>query len=116
MANPHRGGVPLKAGDTTYTLSFSHNALCELEDALDQSIAAIIDSFGSGDLDMRRLRTLVWAGLRDHHKEMGLEDAGDVASAAGLEATAAAIGEAFQLAMPEQKAGAKENPPKAAKA
>lgn len=115
MANPHRGSVALQVGDRAYTLSFSVNALCELEDHLDQPVARIAGALNKPDeIRIGTVRALVWAALRDHHEEMTIKDAGALATEAGVPAVMDAIGKAFKLAFPE--AQGKANPQKAAKA
>ena len=42
MTNPLRGSVSLPVGDRTYTLSFSVNALCVLEDELKAPIGKVV--------------------------------------------------------------------------
>lgn len=115
MANPNRGQVALTVGELELKLSFSVNALCELEDLLGQPVAKI--AAGLKDPENVRLatvRALVWAALRDHHDEVTLKGAGTIASDAGVPAVMAAVGKAFSLAFPEAKENAR--PPKAAKA
>lgn len=114
MANPNRGEVALLVGDQEYKLSFSINAICELEDALDMPVAKVADKLNDTDnIRMTMIRTVVWAALRDHHADMTVNDAGQIATDAGIPVVMEAIGRAFTLAFPETKG--KANPPKAAK-
>ena len=74
MANPHRGEVTLDTSERTYKLSFSVNALCELEDALGKSVMEVVDelnatSDGPARISMKTLRVLIWAALIDHLAE-----------------------------------------------
>lgn len=106
MANPHKGQVALSADGRVYTLSFSINALCELEDAVGETVNAIAAQMSDGSrVKLKTIRTLVWAALRDHHPETSLEDAGDIIGAAGVPAAMEAIGEAFAKAFPEAEEG-----------
>lgn len=108
MANPNRGQVAL--GD--YILSFSINALCELEDLLDQSPMEIVASLQAPDkMRMKIVRAMFWAALRDHHNEIDLQRAGLIISELGMEAAMAKVGEAFRLAFPAAKAGAEGKRP-----
>ncbi|MGW9230565.1 GTA-gp10 family protein [Pseudorhizobium sp. NPDC055634] len=114
MANPARGSVALQAGDTAYTVSFSVNALCELEAAFGgmtvQNIGALFDD--PANVSMTNIRKLVMCGLQDHHDDVDEKQAGKIATEAGLQTCMDAISKAFQLAFPEAaKAGA--NPQKA---
>lgn len=106
MANPHRGGVDLKAGDAVYTLSFSYNALCELEDAFDGlPVPQIAKKLNDPEhVSIKDVRRIVWAALRDHHSDVDLLGAGEVITAAGPAATMDAIGKAFSLAFPDAEA------------
>lgn len=115
MANPNRGEVALKVGDLEYKLSFSINAICELEDALDMPVAKVAEALNdSANIRMSMIRTVVWAALRDRHEAVTIKEAGQIATDAGIPFVMEAIGKAFALAFPE--AHGKGNPPKAAKA
>lgn len=106
MANPFRGKVPLKAGDEDYELSFSINAICEIEEHFGKPIAEVGKLMQAGDaFQVKTLRFVLWAGLQDNHDDISLKDAGNIASNAGIEICGEAIGKAFQLAFPQEKAG-----------
>lgn len=118
MANPHRGQVPLVAGEATYTLSMSINAMCTLEAHLGRPMGAIMADMLAmhGDpsrMSLTLLRAVLWAALRDHHAvdEAG---AGDILGEAGLPAALAGVTQAFTLAFPAKKAGSDARPPAAA--
>lgn len=112
MANPARGSVALQAGDTAYTVSFSINALCELEEAFGVSVQKIGSLFDDPDnVSMKNVRKLVMCGLHDHHEGIDEREAGKIATEAGLQTCMDAISKAFQLAFPEAAAGG--NPQKA---
>lgn len=119
MANPHLGEVPLTVDGEVYKISFSLNAMCELEDAFGQPLLAVIADLQEAQADPRKLRvsvlrTLVWGALQDHHPDIDEKAAGRLAGRAGLPNVMAAILEAIQLAFPQSKPGAKpKNPPKA---
>lgn len=113
MANPHRGSVALQAGDRAYTLSFSVNAICDLEAEVDKPVAEIIAAIQDPkQLRLSTVRVLVWAALRDHHEEVTIKEAGVITTDAGIQAAVEKVGRAFQLAFPEAKG--KANPRKAA--
>lgn len=114
MANKHRGSVALQAGDRAVTFSFSVNALCELEDALNLPVAKIVASLGKPEsVRMSMVRTLVWAALRDHHKEIDIAGAGEIVTDAGVAEAMAKIGKAFELAFPPAKTSDTQNPQEA---
>lgn len=114
MANPHRGEVSLEAGDKTYMLRFTANAIAKLERKFELPITKIgqkmehPDEIWIGDLII-----ILWAALWDSHREVTEDEAGDIMDAAGFNHAANAIGEAFRLAFPQQKAGGKARPRKA---
>lgn len=113
MANPHRGQVPLVAGDTTYTLCLSTNALCELEDITGETVTQVTEKLNGAGASMKLIRALVWAGLQDHHPDVDVKAAGKIISQAGMVACMEAIGKAFELALP---AVGGDHPTKAASA
>ena len=112
MANASRGSVALQAGDTAYTLSFSINALCELEDVFGMPPAQVGKLFDDETkTSMKDVRKLIMVGLHDHHPELDEKQAGTIGTQAGMNVTMEAIGKAFALAFPEAPETA--NPPKA---
>lgn len=114
MANPLRGSVSLPVGDRTFTMSFSINALCVLEDELGAPIGKVAEGLNDqANIRMSTVRTIVWAGLQDHHPEIDLHAAGGIMTEATVPVCMEAIGEAFKLAFPE---GEKRGNPRKARA
>lgn len=112
MANPHRGTVSLQAGDRTYTLSFSVNALCELEDRTGRTIQELANALNATEgVSIKMVRDLVWGALRDHHGDTDIAAVGEIMDAAGLQNVVEAVGKALKLAFPDAKGG--PNPRKA---
>ncbi|WP_157014896.1 GTA-gp10 family protein [Mesorhizobium xinjiangense] len=117
MANPHRGQVSLEAGDKAYTLSFSVNAICELEDALDRPVARIAEELNDPEnIRMSTVRSVIWAALQDCHPGTTIQEAGEIATVAGTTAIMEALGRAFQLAFPDAAEGKGKPRPRKAKA
>lgn len=105
MANPVKGEVAFEAAGRPYTLSFSVNALCELEEALGLSVARISEVMGDDNsVSLRNVRALVWAGLRDHHPEVTQVEAGRLIDAVGIAEAVGLVGRAFMLAFPQEDA------------
>lgn len=100
MANRQRGEVGFEADGQSYTLAFSINALCELEDAMKMEIENIGEKFDGGTVSMRDLRLMVWAGLSDHH-DVDLKEAGRITQAVGLTQMAELVVSAFRLTFPQ---------------
>lgn len=118
MANPHLGEVPLEVDGETYKISLSLNAMCELEDAFERPLLAVVADLEEAQadpkkLEVKTLRTLVWGALQDHHPDIDLRQAGLLAGRAGLPVIMGKIVEAIKLAFPQAKGGAKANPRKA---
>lgn len=112
MANLHRGSVSLQTGDRTYTLSFSTNALCELEDRTGKTIQVLANALNVPDgVSLKMVRDLLWGALRDHHEDTDIHTAGEVIDTVGLPDVMEAIGKALRAAFPDAKGGG--NPRKA---
>lgn len=117
VANPHRGQVSLVAGEATYTLSMSINAMCALEAHLGRPMGAVMTDILAmhGDpsrMSLTLLRAVLWAALRDHHS-VDEAKAGEVMGEVGLPSALAGVTQAFTLAFPAKKAGADVRPPAA---
>lgn len=115
MANPHKGEVAFKAGDATYTLRFSIDALCSLEDITGKGIIALSNELSNAErLSVTLLRQVLWAGLQEHHKGLDLKEAGElIAAAGGVVAMVEIIARAFEATFPEKKGDGVAHPPKA---
>ena len=100
MANPIRGEVQLKAGESTYTLLLNTNAVCALEGKLDMGIADIMAKMGR----MSVLRALLWASLLERHTIAKPEDVGPIMDEAGADAVVEAINRAATLAFSKSDA------------
>lgn len=106
MANPQKGEVALNAGDKTYSIRFSTNALASIEDVLDMGVSEVIGAM-QGSVKIGTLRAVLWGGLQSSHKGTSLLDAGDIIDAAGVAVASEAISKALQLAFPVPEGGAK---------
>lgn len=117
MANAHRGELAFDVEGKEYTLHFSANAICELEDKLDRSFLSISKDLAAASTDptqirMSTLRAIFWSGLRDHHPDIDLQIAGELMiKAGGLAKAMDMISEAFTRAFPAAETKA-ARPPK----
>lgn len=105
MANPKRSEVAFQVGDVEYTLKFSTNAICELEDRLDKGLNTIV-------ANMERLttvRAMLWAGLQAKHNGVTLQKAGEIIDQCGMAAATEAIGRALNAAFPRPDEAASKN-------
>lgn len=112
MANAVRGEVSFEAAGTTYRMKISTNALCEIEDALGESIDEVGRKIAENkSAKIRVLRTLVWGALLDRHPNLTPKDAGRLIDEIGMEKASELIAKCFELMQPE--ASGNENPPQA---
>lgn len=112
MPNPHKGDVTAKAGDKEYTFRFSIDALCQLEDHTGKTFMEVAKVLESGNVSMNLTRSLVWAGLREHHPKVSVKEAGDlIIEMGGVAGIMPTVAEALASAFPEAKEVGGENPP-----
>lgn len=64
MANPYRGEVEIIVGGERHVMRLTLGALCELEQALDTGIPALVERFETGAFRAKDLIALLGAGLR----------------------------------------------------
>lgn len=105
MANPHRGEASFKIGGVDYTLAFTTNAICELEELLDRSFKVIVQDMGR----LSHARALLWAGLRVKHPAVTLEMAGEIIDTLGMKPCADVIGKALANSFPKADESASKN-------
>ena len=114
--NPHKGEVTLEAGGETYTLRLAANALVIAEELLDKGVEEIAGMLSdAANFRLGTARALLFAGLREHHPKLSLEDAGEIIGEIGIPAVLNKLGESMQAAFPQPE-GEDKNPPKGAKA
>lgn len=100
MSNPHKGEVSFKAGEKEYILSFSANALVEIEEVLGFDFNDLIEKFKSKDIKLADMRVVFWQGLLDHHEELTLDDAKKILKRLRPAEMGDLIGKAFVASMP----------------
>lgn len=112
MANPHKGDVELKAGDETYILRYSIDAICSLESRLDKGFPQIAAEMSRADtMRLSVVREVLWAGMLEHQPEITIKQAGElIVSAGGAVVVLGKVNEAFAAAFPEAEAGSTKSP------
>lgn len=101
MSNPTKGEVGFDADGKRWTLVYSVNALCALEDKLGAGAMMVAEQMAnSSNLRIATVRTLFWCGLRDHHPELTEADAGDIMTDIGITDAVDLVGKAFAAAFP----------------
>lgn len=134
MANPHKGEVDVEIEGRHYTLAFTANSICEIEDHLDRGwfdIASQMASWGPptdakgkpkketeqeirqrvSRIRMSLLRALFWGMLREHHPAITLRAAGYMMQNIGEPGGVLdLINRVFERSMPDQKGAASGGP------
>jgi len=100
--NKHKGEIPLKVGNKEYSLKFTTNSLCELEEVLGMTTLDMIDSLKSS-MGLKQLRCLVWAATLDNHKGLSMNEVGEIIDAVGFNNCLKACGEALNAGFPTGK-------------
>lgn len=105
MSNKQRGEVSLKAGDESYILRYSIDAICVMEGELGKGFAAIAGELSNPDkISITLARAVLWAGLKEHHSDITLKEAGELIPAAGgLTSIMFVISEALTHAFPDNE-------------
>jgi len=73
-----RHSVPFGLFDRERRLRFDVNALCDIEDALGESVGT---AFTDGKAGIKTLRTLLWAGLKWEDRTLTPQKVGDLLNA-----------------------------------
>lgn len=117
MANLQKGEVSLPAGEETYTLSFSVNAFCRMEEADGRPFSEILEDLADAkSLTMQKLRWFVHMALSDHHPDLTPDDAGRIImNAGGIEAVMVAVGKGLAASAPQEASGTPRPPNRAAR-
>lgn len=102
---PERG-IVIDIGGEERRIRFDVNALIDLEDALNIDIMerpeSIVELFEKPTL--RRIRTLLWAGLLHENPNLTLREAGALIDTENMNVVGAAMRGVFFGALPEPKA------------
>lgn len=122
MGNPHKGEVEFKAGEGSYKLSFSADALASLEEALDMNVQEISTLMQDPKrFRVALVRTMFFYGLCDHHDlpddMMTMDKARGIFKKLLVNEVIDLIGRAFKAAFPDQpETSGAADPPKPAEA
>lgn len=102
MAKELRGQATFKIDGTAYRMSYSFNAIAEIEDVLDDTmdniVARLQDPKG---IRISLARTVFWGGLLDHHPEITVKEAGAIMTRLGIVRSLELVAEAINRSFPE---------------
>lgn len=106
MANPHKGEARLEVGNVVYTLVFTVNTICTIEEKLGRGFLKIASELQDlENISYTVVRAMLWAALREKHKEISLEAAGYmIIDGGGLGPVLEKVMEAFTAAFPTPEA------------
>lgn len=90
---PPRGQVTLVVGQNQYRLQYDWNAVADFEQELGEPYLPLFQRMFDGQFGARELRAFLWAGLREHHPDITLRQAGTMLDAAGF-------GEVLNIVLP----------------
>lgn len=111
MSNRHRGEATVTIGGVSYCFVFTIAAICEIEDIERLPIGMVMEKLQRGFVST--ICVLVWAGLREHHREVTLAGARDITvdliAEVGAPRAGEIIGEAVAAAFPAPQEGAADD-------
>lgn len=107
MANGFKGEIALSCDGKSYTMVLDFNALCDFEAETGKNALTALEGMERGTVEARDMRALLWAGLRQHHPEITLQDAGRI-----LSENVDAIQRAAMAASPDAAGNGKRPSPK----
>src|SRR5690349_6880771 len=104
MSNPHKGEVELEAGGETYTLRFSIDDICAVEEKTGKGFVALASAMSDPErMTVSGIRALLWGALRSSHPKVTLLDAGVlITKAGGVVAIVPKLAEALERAFPQE--------------
>lgn len=112
MANAAQGEAMLVSDGKELTLRYDFDALCAVEDAADKAIGDVLIELSQGSPRLTTVRALIYGGLREHHPEVTLKEAGELFLSDGP-AVSEAMNKALSAAFPKMAEGKQgENPRK----
>ena len=104
----------IKIGDKEYRIHYGQNAICALEDELDESISGIYDRLQKENVRLSDFRAILWAGLLKEHRGLSTDDVGNMCDEAGINISALIpdcideLNKSFQRFIPKEDSEAKE--------
>lgn len=116
VANPQRGQLGFEVAGEHYTLAFTTNALCAIEEEFDLDDISGLEKVLNDKPSLRTIRKLFRIGLTDDNADMTDLEAGDLMQAVGgLEPSLQLIMLAVEQAFPEAAASGTADPTGAGK-
>jgi hypothetical protein len=108
MQNPLRGRTEFVVQGKRYDVEFNWNSAVEYEEVAGHAISEAVADILGGKLSAKRLRAMLWAGLRQHHPDMALRDVGQCIDALGRREAQRVLGVGVRYYYPELTAPAED--------
>lgn len=99
----------IKIGDKEFTLHYGQNAICALEDELDEGITSIYTRLQKEHVKLKDFRAILWAGLLKDNRDLTPDEVGDLCDDARVRITAILpdcveeLNESFRRLIPEDE-------------
>lgn len=74
----------IKIGEKEYSLHYGQNAICALENELDEGINEFLERLRAGGIRLADVRAMVWAGLLKELRHITPEEVGELCDAANI--------------------------------
>jgi hypothetical protein len=117
MANPHKGEYSFEVDGKSYTLLFSADTMCDLEERLDKSMGQISDLMSDpATMSMRTVRQFFFAGLAAKHGHLDQETQHLLFKALTPVEAMQHVVKSFSMAFAEAEGGEASPPKEAAQA
>lgn len=100
-----RGVVTFEAAGQVWKLRFGINALVDLEELEKKSVNEIFAGLDGDKIRVGLLRTVMLAGLSEHHPGVTAHQVGDLMGEVGLPAIGRYLSEAVKAAFPDAQPG-----------
>lgn len=115
--NKQTGHVTLQADGKDYTLRFGTNAIVALEEEFDMSMSDLGKKLGDNAwMTVRKIRTIMWCGMRSDNDDIDLETVGDIIDEnGGISGVGDHIQAALKIAFPDAREPQNGGKPKRAK-
>ncbi len=101
MPNHHRGEASFEVDGKQYEVRFSWNAAADFEGEAGKPLSDALAAIAREELSARFLRSMLWAGLQEHHRGLTPKDAGRLIDKLGRREAQRIMGVALRYFFPE---------------
>ncbi len=108
----------IKIGENVYKIHYGQNAICALEDELDESISDFYTRLNNNKIRYKDVRAIIWAGMLKENPDFKPSDICDLCDNANISMTAILepciqeMNDSFTRIIPDKKEDNKSTPKK----